>query len=207
MYPVVRHRSWLGTFLQAFVAVGLLFAVVGNAFGVQDASAMKPNLPETTTWLVIRHAERDGENDALTNAGKDRTEILQQLGSILNVAAIYSTDFARTKGTVQPLADSLGQEIRVYGQATDEWLQEVRAENNGGVVLIVGHSNTAGVIAGKLAGMEPFAIGHDEYDALFVVTSNGVKSSVVRLKYGQPSFGAPFASPDKMGPGKSSKIP
>ncbi len=199
---------------RLFVRAALFFVawiVVGiNAvcFAVQEQAAAETNASsESTTWLIIRHAERDGENDALTDAGKNRAGVLQQLGAVLNVSAVYSTDFVRTKSTVQPLADLLGQEIQLYEKTTDEWYENVRKENVGGVVLIVGHSNTAGVIAGKFAGVEPFAIGHDEYDSLFVVTSKSNNSSVVRLKYGQTSAGAESASPENMGPIKSSKIP
>jgi broad specificity phosphatase PhoE len=198
-----RPFVWLTIVASALCCAG---AMQNFSMGQENSGNVEARVV-TTTWLVVRHAERDGENDALTDAGKTRAEVLQQLGTVLNVSAVYSTDFVRTKSTAQLLANSLGQEIQLYGQATDEWFEEVRKENEGGVVLIVGHSNTAGVIAGKLAGIEPFAIGHDEYDSLFVVASAGDESSVVRLKYGQSSEGAGSASPENMGPIKSSKIP
>jgi broad specificity phosphatase PhoE len=204
MYIIPSGRIVLCLLL---IALWMPYLGNGTVLGIQGTAEVKPDSVPTTTWLVLRHAERDGENDALTDAGMLRAEVLQHLGSVLNVSAVYSTDFVRTRSTVQPLADSLGQQIQLYGQATDDWLKEIREENEGGVVLIVGHSNTAGVIAGKLAGVEPFAIGHDEYDSLFVVTSAGDESSVVRLKYGQSSEGAGSASPENMGPIKSSKIP
>ncbi len=177
----------------------------------QDQDSKQPpaevKAEATTTWLVVRHAERDGEKDLLNAAGHSRAEVLRQLGSVLNVSAIYSTDFVRTKETARPLADLLGQEIQLYERPSDEWLEQVRQENAGRVVLIVGHSNTAGVIAGKLAGVDPFPVGHDDYDSLFLVTTGAELSSAVRIKYGPSSAGAQAASPDNMGPVKSSKIP
>ncbi len=173
-----------------------------------------------TTWLVVRHAEREGEADKLSDVGKERAAILQQLGRILNVNAIYSTDTVRTRDTALPLATELGIEIQAYNVATATWLNEIRDCHAGDVVLIVGHSNTAGVIAGQLAALEPFEIQHDDYDSLFVIVtpggkqegigsenhlpdnelSNVNKPSVVRLKYGSSSQGAPSAAADQMGP-------
>lgn len=175
----------------------------------------------TTTWLVLRHAEREGEADQLSVAGVERAQVLQQLGQIFNVDAIYSTNTARTRNTVGPLATARKIEIQTYAEPSPQWLAEIQSRHPGGVVMIVGHSNTAGLIAGKLAGRKPFTIDHDEYDSLFIITtehpvsdknsddvqSNSIQNSsvpnsspkVVRLKYGSPSVGAPFARQDQMG--------
>jgi phosphohistidine phosphatase SixA len=170
----------------------------------------------STTWLVVRHAEREGDADELSAAGIERAELLQPLGQILNVVAIYSTDTARTRQTAEPLAKARKIEIQTYAEPSPEWLAEIQSRHKGEVVMIVGHSNTIGVIAGKLAGRKPFPIAHDEYDCLLIVTTNPVASTensddsqidavvkssatVVRLKYGQPSTGASSASPIQMG--------
>ena len=153
----------------------------------------------TTSFLVVRHAERDGNLDKLTAAGEERSQMLAALGKALKVGAIYSTDTKRTKGTVQPLATAADVEIQTYGRPTGEWVAELKQKHAGQVVLIVGHSNTTGVIAGMLAKKTPFKIAHDEYDALFLVQDSGSEPHCLRLQYGNSSTGAESADPDKMG--------
>jgi hypothetical protein len=56
----------------------------------------------------------------------------------------------------------------------------------GHVVLIVAHSNTAGSITIGLGAKGDFSIAEDEFDNLFVVTTDDFQTAAVRLKYGQP---------------------
>lgn len=153
----------------------------------------------TTTFIVVRHAERDGNQDKLTDAGKQRSELLASLGDALNVKAIYSTSTERTRGTAQPLADKVGAEITTYGRLTKDWIASLQKKHPGQAVLIVGHSNTAGVIAGLLGNEKPYKIEHDEYDALFIIQVSSSETRSMRLRYGLTSKGAPSADPDKMG--------
>ncbi|MEZ6136276.1 MAG: phosphoglycerate mutase family protein [Pirellulaceae bacterium] len=136
------------------------------------------------TWIVLRHAERDGDHDALSKAGQTRAEQLRQLGEVLNVTAVYTTNYERTKKTVEPLCKALGLTPETYRQTSKEWFQDVRRRHAGGVVLIVGHSNTAGAIAGSLGGVAPFPIEHDEYDNLFIVQQQQAAPCTIHLRYG-----------------------
>ncbi|QDV69958.1 Histidine phosphatase superfamily (branch 1) [Rosistilla carotiformis] len=153
----------------------------------------------TTTFLVVRHAERDGNLDKLTKTGQQRSQILASLGRALNVQAIYSTDTQRTKGTVQPLATAAGTEIRIYETPSKDWIASLAHKHAGEVVLIVGHSNTAGAIAGMLAKRKHLELAHDEYDALFIIRQSASETQSLRLRYGASSAGASSADPDKMG--------
>ncbi len=160
------------------------------SLGGQDGSGASPlegkgdHSEEGTTWVIVRHAERQGNQDALSNAGLERAEQLQRLGEILNVSAVYSTDFNRTRNTVTPLCTARGLNMQKYQKVTADWLEETARGNRGGVVLIVGHSNTAGLIAGKLTGKPKVQIGHDDYDNLFIIRDNGGVRTMVQLKYG-----------------------
>ena len=65
--------------------------------------------------LVVRHAEKiSDEDERLTEAGRTRAGRLAEMLKKSGIAAIYSTDTERTIGTAQPLADSLGQKVRIY---------------------------------------------------------------------------------------------
>ncbi len=161
-----------------------------------DDSLAAGDRSAATTFIVVRHAERDGNRDALSPAGKERASVLRALGKILNASTVYSTNTQRTKNTVKPLADDLHLEIKRYGIADQAWIDRLRQQHAGDVVLIVGHSNTAGVIAGLLASQQPFLIGHDEYDSVFIVTTGESGTSCVRLKYGRSTQGAPAVGAD-----------
>lgn len=173
------------------VAVGV---VATRPLLAQDESA-----DATTTFLVVRHAERDGNLDKLTKIGVERAQRLAAVGSALNVQAIYSTNTKRTTGTVQPLAKTTETEIETYAAPSKNWIASLKQKHSGQVVLIVGHSNTAGVIAGMLANDEPFEIKHNEYDAIFVIQVSKSGTRSMRLRYGSRSGSASSADPDKMG--------
>ncbi|MEM7474727.1 MAG: phosphoglycerate mutase family protein [Planctomycetota bacterium] len=186
---------WQRRFLTRCLGLSFFLATLVTS----SANAQSVASEESTTFLVVRHAERDGDLDKLTKTGLQRAKILASLGSGLKVQAIYSTDTKRTKGTAEMLAKSIDSDIELYRRPTSEWLTSLKKKHAGQVVLIVGHSNTTGVIAGMLANEKPFKIEHDEYDALFVVQISGASSQCLRLQYGNSSKGASSADPDKMG--------
>lgn len=181
------------------VLLGCGFSLLCSETAQAQAASSEEQVPPTTTYLVVRHAEREGEEDALSETGKRRAEQLQSLGQLLHVTAIYSTDYRRTKGTAAPLADSLGIEPQLYKELTPQWLAELRTANRGGVVLIVGHSNTIAAIASQLADAPVPEIQSTEYDNLFVISEQGTARSLVRLRFGSSQVAAalPF---EKMGP-------
>jgi broad specificity phosphatase PhoE len=215
---ISRHCvAWLLTL--PLLLTGLLLPCDGlaqNATEIQTGTSAKLQEPIVTTWIVIRHAEREGEADKLSSTGLERAQVINQLGEILRVDSIYSTDTLRARSTVDALAISRGIKLEIYSNPSGEWLNDIRRLNAGKVVLIVGHSNTVGVIAGQLANKPPFDTARDDYDSLFVITttespvvvsklkpSNTVEppqASVVRMKYGRSSVGAPAAKPEKMAP-------
>lgn len=139
---------------------------------------------QSTTWLIVRHADRPGEEDAITPAGEQRAEQLAQLAKTLRVQAVYSTDFQRTRRTAEPTANALKLDITTYATLTDEWFKELKSHHAGQVVLIVGHSNTAGKIVNGLGADGDFLISDDDFDNLFIVTTSDSQSTAVRLKYG-----------------------
>lgn len=188
----VNLSGWLALFCFGF---GLLCSDSAQA---QEAS-LEEQVPPTTTYLVVRHAEREGEEDALSEAGKRRAEQLLSFGQLLHVTAIYSTDYRRTKGTAAPLAEALGIEPQLYKELTPQWLAELRTANRGGVVLIVGHSNTIATIASQLADAPVAEIQSTEYDNLFVISEQGTARSLVRLRFGSSQAAAALPL-EKMGP-------
>lgn len=153
-----------------------LFSLASSA-GAQEA-------PKATTWIVVRHADREGTKDELNDAGKERAKQLREIASVLRVKHIYSTKFVRTQSTAQPAADKLGLKVTIYDKHDQQTLDKLKEKHKGEVVLIVGHSNTVGPIATRLGGKGDFSVGHDDYDNLFVLTTDAESVQALRLKYG-----------------------
>lgn len=144
--------------------------------------------------LVVRHGEKVSEEDQrLTEAGRARARRLAAMLKDAGIAAIYSTDTERTRGTVQPLADALRLKIAIYDTHTDmksdaldsrRFVEEIRRAHPNDVVLIVGHSNTIPELLKSLGCAENVTIGTDEYDNLFVVMPRaGGGATLLRLRY------------------------
>jgi broad specificity phosphatase PhoE len=61
-----------------------------------------------TTVLLVRHADRQGSDDALSPEGTARAEALAQVIGKSGVGAIFTSDAARTQQTAAPTASALG---------------------------------------------------------------------------------------------------
>lgn len=142
---------------------------------------------QPTTFYIVRHAERDGTNDALTEAGELRAKELAVLMKSLRIKAVYSTDTQRTQSTAKPTAETLELEIQSYNELSPAWFNELKSDHQGHAVLIVGHSNTSGMIANELGGEGDFSLGEDEYDNLFIVKIEDDQTSALRIRFGNTS--------------------
>jgi broad specificity phosphatase PhoE len=160
------------------------FVVTGDGYQTGNIFLREPRV---TTVLLVRHAEKASEADdaPLTPEGEARARKLADVVRRAGVTAIYTTDTVRTKGTVQPLADSLKLDPIIYADLT--WLvNQILSENNGDVVLVVGHSPTVPEIARRLGADFPVRYIED-FDNLLTVTRKTDEANVVNLQYGEPS--------------------
>lgn len=131
-----------------------------------------PNDNDLFTIYLVRHSEKDVEknpsNPPLTACGKERSELLSQFLDDVDLEVVYSTPYARTIGTAQPTADAKGFEIQEYdpsnlaGFANDLMKKQQDA-------LVVGHSNTTGVLAGILVGEEIGSFDESIYNRIYQV--------------------------------------
>lgn len=161
--------------------------------------AQQATSPVTTVFL-IRHAERADEprqDPPLTEKGVARSEALARLLSNAGIKAIYTSQFARTKLTAEPLAKQLGVTATplslkispsnpraIADESTKETVDKILS-HAGGSVLVVGHSNSIPDVIKMLGGDVVPTIDEKKFDDLFVVTvyANG-KAKVAHLKYG-----------------------
>lgn len=175
------------------------FALIVLLLLAQLAFAQQTNQPVTTVFLV-RHAERADEprrDPPLTEKGVARSQALARLLGNAGIKAIYTTQFARTKLTAEPLAKQLGvtptalslklnpsNPRAIADESTKETVDKILSHAGSGV-LVVGHSNSIPDVIKMLGGDVVPTIDEAEFGDLFVVTvyGNG-KAKVVHLKYG-----------------------
>lgn len=144
-----------------------------------------PAQTRAATVIFVRHAEKvDESSDAvLSDAGKARAQALAHALFDVGLTAIYTTDFARTRGTAAPIANALGIVPAFYDaeRATDE-IAAIATRHPGETVLVVGHSPSIPTMVKALVE-DANVTKLGRYDELFIVVSR----KVVRLRYGAPS--------------------
>jgi phosphohistidine phosphatase SixA len=135
--------------------------------------ALQAGLPAAaTTVVLVRHAEKvDQSTDAaLSEAGHARAKELARVLGDLPIAAVYTSQFVRTKDTVAPLCAAVGvAPVAVDAKAMAGIAATIRERTDGGVVVVCGHSNTLPQLAAALGLRDPIAYAEGEYDALHVV--------------------------------------
>ena len=165
-----------------------LLAMFVMLFANQDLTAQ-----QTTTVVIVRHAEKTDEpaNDPVLNEdGQTRAQsLLEALGNA-KVDAVYVTQFARNRLTAAPLAAALGIEptvVRAGGGADyyGELTRRIRTEHPGGVVVVVGHSNTLGRTIAALGGPADIPDLEDSvYDHFYVLLlTEGQEPRLIKARY------------------------
>ena len=127
------------------------------------------------TIYLVRHSEKEvsasmyGSDPPLTPCGKKRSESLSNFLKDVPIDIIYSTDYTRTKNTALPTAQLKGLNIQQYdGEALEDFAKVLLRQKQD--ALVVGHSNTTGVLAGLLTGQEIGEFDLDIYDRIYQVS-------------------------------------
>ena len=128
---------------------------------------------ETFTIYLVRHSEKDLTSDnysdpPLTNCGEQRSKSLSDFLIDVDLDVVYSTDYNRTKNTALPTAVSKGLEVKKYNAQGLEGFSKLIMDRRQDA-LVVGHSNTTGVLAGLLVGEELGEFDLDIYDRIYQV--------------------------------------
>lgn len=140
--------------------------------------------PVTTVVYLIRHAEKAdaSANPDLSAAGLQRANNWATLLQAVPFDAFYSTNYNRTRQTIQPTATSNGKEVMLYDPAIFS-LEDVIADHNGKNVMIVGHSNTIPQLINAYLGSAVYAdMPETEFGNLYQITIvNGVVTHEVTV--------------------------
>lgn len=141
---------------------------------------------KTTTYYLIRHAEKDrtnttNKNPNLNSDGVIRAEKWAKHFENIVLDAVYSTDYNRTQQTAAPTAKS--KDLIVQSYNSSKMYDSIFKKNTKGkTVLVVGHSNTTPVFANTILGQKKYKNMADNDNAsLYIVTVfNDKKSSEIK---------------------------
>lgn len=138
-------------------------------------TSCSPKETETTTYYLIRHAEKDrtdktNRNSNLNENGLKRAKKWAEYFKNIDIDAVYSTNYNRTIQTATPTAKSKNLEIINYNPR--KMYDSIFEQNTKGkTVLVVGHSNTTPVFANKILGEKKYEFMNDnDNSSLFIVT-------------------------------------
>jgi phosphohistidine phosphatase SixA len=177
-----------------------LSAIVLLAVFCQSALGQEEFKP--TTVFLVRHAEKEDEpkqDPPLKKEGVARSQELARILSTANIKAIYTSQFARTKQTAEPLTAKTGVSVTpltlkpnpanlrlIAEESTTELVNKI-LQRPGDSALVIGHSNWIPDVIKMLGGDVVPTIDEQKFDDLFIVTVYGKgKAKVVQLKYGAP---------------------
>src|SRR5690554_2467892 len=153
----------------------------------EKATPVAEEAMQTTTYFLIRHAEKeihnpDDKNPNLTEEGKKRAKQWAALFSEIELDAIYSTNTLRTIATATPTAETKNLEVIRY-ESQPNHIEKLLADTAGKTVLIVGHSNTLHNIANTIIGEEKYLeLPESDYSNLFVLVRQGISVKDIVLK-------------------------
>ena len=142
---------------------------------------------KSTVIYLVRHAEKATNSPTdpdLSAAGHLRAQVLIDTLSKIQLSAIYTSNYKRTRQTVAPTAQAKNLTPVVYN-ANDlaALAAKVMQENLNQTVLITGHSNTVLETIEAFKAKRPIAvINESDYNYLFKVTLKENKDPEVEVK-------------------------
>jgi broad specificity phosphatase PhoE len=131
------------------------------------------NNDQIFTVYLVRHAEKElsptnSKDPHLTACGENRSKSIANFLELVDLDVIYSTAYKRTIETADPTASSKGLEIKKYDPTKLKDFAKLLKEAKRNA-LVVGHSNTTGVLAGLLAGKEIGSFDESIYNRIYQV--------------------------------------
>jgi broad specificity phosphatase PhoE len=135
---------------------------------------------------VMRHLDTPaGERDPdLLPAGGARAEQLAALLANRGIAAIYVTDYRRSRQTAEPLARRLGLVPIVYDPG-DPGALVARLRGGPRPALVVGHSNTVPQLVAALGGTPPAPLFHGDFGTIWAIGQDG-STRILQLEAAAP---------------------
>ncbi|MBS1628000.1 MAG: histidine phosphatase family protein [Bacteroidetes bacterium] len=146
-----------------------------------------------TTIILLRHAEKDttiqgsttmNANPPLSEKGKHRAIRLMNELKNYYPNLIYSTDYIRTKSTIQPIAQKFKKEIILYNVKEQNKLADELLAMENKTIIVVGHSNTIPLLANMLMKQNLFTLMDDsDYKHYWIITIKNAKATACIKEY------------------------
>jgi 2,3-bisphosphoglycerate-dependent phosphoglycerate mutase len=146
-----------------------------------------------TTIILLRHAEKDTSahgsslmqaDPPLSVMGVQRSGKLLETLKLYQIDSIFSTNFNRTRNTVQPLATKFDIRVGLYDSKNQAAFAEKLMKMNGKTILVVGHSNTIPVLVNLLIGSAKYAnLADNEYDKIWILHLEAGKYTETQIQY------------------------
>jgi phosphohistidine phosphatase SixA len=160
----------------------ILIALVSCNETKKDTSPVQTD-EITTTYYLIRHAEKDrsdpaNRNPNLTPKGVERAKNWSRYFENIKIDQVFSTEYARTMQTASYTAAQKQVMIETY-DASDLFNEDFKALTMGHNVLIVGHSDTTPKFVNAIIGENKYTdIPDNENALLFMVPVTGDVTNV-----------------------------
>lgn len=140
------------------------------------------------TIILVRHAETDtsdvaDQNDpGLSPTGTARAERLLKKIKKYRPGAVYSTNYRRTRLTVEPIAKHRKIEIQAYDPREPAQLVDQILKSKTKRFIVSGHSNTIPGLANLLIKKEIFKpLDESEYGTIWIIKLRQRREPEVRL--------------------------
>jgi broad specificity phosphatase PhoE len=149
------------------------------------------SIAQKKTIILVRHAEKDTSSTAdqsdppLSPDGVKRAESFRKVAGKFRPGAVYSTNYKRTRSTVEPIAKKRHVEIQTYDPKNNGELVDRIMKSKTKRFVVVGHSNTIPGLANLLVKKELFKNLDDaEYGTIWVIrTKDGRVTKTEVLQY------------------------
>jgi phosphohistidine phosphatase SixA len=185
--PLIRELAVQAAPVQAAPVQAASVQAAASQVMASQATATLPAV------ILVRHAEKaatPADDPSLSPEGAERARALEQALAGAGVTAVITTEFKRTRETAAPLAQKRGiaaEVISARAGSVDAHAQAIAAavrKHTGGVVLVVGHSNTVPAIIAALGGERMRDICDADYANLFILSQASTGVSVIRSRFG-----------------------
>ena len=139
------------------------------------------------TIILVRHAEKDASaadqsDPGLSAVGLERSQKLLKTVRKYRLGAVYSTNYKRTRLTVEPIAVHRKLEIRSYDPKAQAGLVDEIMSSKTKRFVVSGHSNTIPLLANLLIRKEIFKpLDESEYGAIWIIRLKRNKPPKVEL--------------------------
>jgi len=160
--------------MKSSYRIALLLTLAAALAAGAAAAWQQPTGTTITTLFIVRHAEKAGEDrdPDLSEAGRRRAQTLEWILRDVPLAAVYSTEWKRTRQTVAPIARRKNLEIVPYDPSAERLADTVLKRHAGRAILLCGHSNTVPALLRSL-GVDFSQENLEGFDDLFIVTVVG----------------------------------